>query len=369
MAEKQGVRIDAISKIYTDPKTKKPFYAVKEASLNILPGEFVTLLGPSGCGKTTTLRMIAGFESPDEGEIYIGEKPINHLTPNKRDTAMVFQSYALFPHYNVFDNVAYGLRLRHLTKQEIGEKVARILELVEMTGMEQRMTNQLSGGQQQRVALARALVVEPAVLLFDEPLSNLDAKLRVTMRTEIRGIQQKLGITAVYVTHDQAEAMSISDRIIIMYKGIVAQVGTPMEIYYHPNSEFVADFIGEANFLPAMVLRANGGRLTLSVHGHEVSLPDPNRLKPGRECQILLRPEAAQIDSAGLLPCRVTYSCFMGAYQNYHVMVGDTLVKVTEPCPINKRIFKVGEEAFISFEEDAVHLLDEKEPVKPQREQ
>ena len=247
--EKKGVRLDHISKIYKDPKTGKDFYAVKDTCLEIRPGSFVTLLGPSGCGKTTTLRMIAGFESPDEGEIYLGNEAINALPPNKRDTAMVFQSYALLPHYNVFDNVAYGLKLRKVPKDEIKERVTRILELVELSGMEARMTNQLSGGQQQRVALARALVLEPGVLLFDEPLSNLDAKLRVSMRTEIRRIQQATGITAIYVTHDQSEAMALSDSIIIMNKGVVAQIGSPQEIYYHPNSEFVADFIGEANFL------------------------------------------------------------------------------------------------------------------------
>ena len=184
--EKKGVRLEHISKIYKDPKTGKDFYAVKDVSLNIEPGSFVTLLGPSGCGKTTTLRMIAGFESPDEGEIYLGDQAINALTPNKRDTAMVFQSYALFPHYNVYDNIAYGLKLRKVPKKEMDERIERILDLVELSGMESRMTNQLSGGQQQRVALARAMVVEPSVLLFDEPLSNLDAKLRVSMRTEIR---------------------------------------------------------------------------------------------------------------------------------------------------------------------------------------
>ena len=225
--EKKGVRLDHISKIYQDPKTGKDFYAVKDTSLEITPGSFVTLLGPSGCGKTTTLRMIAGFESPDEGEIYLGGEAINALTPNKRDTAMVFQSYALLPHYNIFDNVAYGLKLRKLDKATIREKVTKILALVGLEGMEERMTNQLSGGQQQRVALARALVLEPGVLLFDEPLSNLDAKLRVTMRTEIRRIQQEAGITAIYVTHDQSEAMALSDQIIIMEKGVVPRSVLP----------------------------------------------------------------------------------------------------------------------------------------------
>lgn len=210
--EPQGVKLENITKIYQDPKTKKDFAAVDNVSLDIKPGSFVTLLGPSGCGKTTTLRMIAGFESPDHGEIYLGSKAINELMPNKRDTAMVFQSYALLPHYNVFDNIAYGLKLRKLPKEEIKKQVFDMLDLVELTGMEERMTNQLSGGQQQRVALARALVMQPGVLLFDEPLSNLDAKLRVTMRTEIRKIQQKLGITAIYVTHDQSEAMSLSQE-------------------------------------------------------------------------------------------------------------------------------------------------------------
>ena len=220
--EPQGVKLENITKIYQDPKTKKDFAAVDNVTLDIKPGSFVTLLGPSGCGKTTTLRMIAGFESPDHGEIYLGSKAINELMPNKRDTAMVFQSYALLPHYNVFDNIAYGLKLRKLPKEEIKKQVFDMLDLVELTGMEERMTNQLSGGQQQRVALAR-VVMQPGVLLFDEPLSNLDAKLRVTMRTEIRKIQQKLGITAIYVTHDQSEAMSLSDEIILMKNGKIAQ--------------------------------------------------------------------------------------------------------------------------------------------------
>ena len=233
--EKKGIKLDGISKIYIDPKTKKDFYAVNSVSLDIEPGSFVTLLGPSGCGKTTTLRLIAGFESPDEGGIYLGGEKIDELAPDKRDTAMVFQSYALLPHYNVFDNVAYGLKLRRLPKDVIKQKVTDILELAGLSGMESRMTNQLSGGQQQRVALARALVVEPGVLLFDEPLSNLDANLRVSMRTEIRRIQQKAGITAVYVTHDQSEAMSISDKIIIMDAGKIAQMGTPMKFTITPS--------------------------------------------------------------------------------------------------------------------------------------
>ena len=242
--QKKGVRLEHISKIYNDPKTGKEFYAVQDTTLDIEPGTFVTLLGPSGCGKTTTLRMIARFESPDEGEIYLGDEAINSLTPNKRDTAMVFQSYALLPHYNVFDNVAYGLKIRKVPKEEIRERVLNILKLVEMDGMESRMTNQLSGGQQQRVALARALVIEPSVLLFDEPLSNLDAKLRGQMRVELIGLHKKLGTTFVYLTHDQLEAMSMADDIVLMKDGYIVQQSSPRELYNNPNCVYAAQFIG-----------------------------------------------------------------------------------------------------------------------------
>ena len=355
--EKKGVRLEHISKIYQDPKTGKDFYAVKDTSLEITPGSFVTLLGPSGCGKTTTLRMIAGFESPDEGEIYLGGEPINALTPNKRDTAMVFQSYALLPHYNIFDNVAYGLKLRKMDKATIKEKVTKILALVGLEGMEERMTNQLSGGQQQRVALARALVLEPGVLLFDEPLSNLDAKLRVTMRTEIRRIQQEAGITAIYVTHDQSEAMALSDQIIIMEKGVVAQIGTPQEIYYHPASEFVADFIGEANFLKGELSDKDGDGGIVTVEGHAVPVVGVGQLTDGKDCTLVLRPESAVLADSGILPCKVIVSCFMGSYQNYHVMVGDTLVKITDYNPRNKKIYEVGDTAWVAFEKENVHVL------------
>ena len=355
--EKKGVRLEHISKIYNDPKTGKEFYAVKDTSLVIEPGSFVTLLGPSGCGKTTTLRMIAGFESPDEGEIYIGDEPINELTPNKRDTAMVFQSYALLPHYNVFDNVAYGLKLRKVPAEEIKKRVMKILDLVELTGMEGRMTNQLSGGQQQRVALARALVIEPSVLLFDEPLSNLDAKLRVTMRTEIRRIQQEVGITAIYVTHDQSEAMALSDNIIIMSKGVVAQMGTPQEIYYHPVNEFVADFIGEANFLKGPMTGRDGKFVTLNIEGNPLRVEGHEGMENGKEYTVVLRPEAATLADAGGMPCKVVLSCFMGSYQNYHVMVGKTLVKLEEHNPKNKKIYQVGDTCHLVFDPASVHVL------------
>ena len=232
-----------------------------------------------------------------------------------------------------------------------------ILDLVELTGMEGRMTNQLSGGQQQRVALARALVIEPSVLLFDEPLSNLDAKLRVSMRTEIRRIQQRVGITAIYVTHDQSEAMALSDQIIVMKNGVVEQMGTPQEIYYHPKNEFVADFIGEANFLRGTMTGRENGHAVIRVEGHDMPVADRPDMEPGREYTIVLRPEAAHLSDEGGVPCRVSLSCFMGSYQNYHVQLGDIRIALTEYNPQNKRIYNVGEECRLVFEPDEVHVL------------
>ncbi len=300
--EKKGVLLKDISKIYADLKSGKEFYAVKDVNLKIEPGEFVTLLGPSGCGKTTTLRMIAGFESPDRGEVIIGKDNVNALTPDKRDTALVFQSYALFPHYNVFDNISYGLVLRKVDKAEIKRRVSEMLALVELEGMEERMANQLSGGQQQRVALARALVVQPGVLLFDEPLSNLDAKLRVSMRTEIRRIQRQLGITAIYVTHDQSEAMAISDRIVVMNKGSLVQAGSPDDIYQKPANEFVADFIGEVNFFQAKAIRNSPTGTVFSSYGAEFEAA--YNLAPGSDAKIVLRPESIHLRIRGVCKAR-----------------------------------------------------------------
>lgn len=355
--EQKGVRLDHITKIYKDYKTEKDFAAVDDISLDIKPGSFVTLLGPSGCGKTTTLRMVAGFESPDKGEIYIGDQAINELTPNKRDTAMVFQSYALLPHYNVFDNIAYGLKIRKVAKDEIAERVMAMLKLVELEGLEGRMTNQLSGGQQQRVALARALVVQPSVLLFDEPLSNLDAKLRVAMRTEIRRIQQTVGITAIYVTHDQSEAMSISDQIIIMNKGKIAQMGTPREIYYQPKNEFVADFIGEVNFLTGSVTSIDSKAIHVDVGGVDITAESFEKVSKGDSCKIVLRPESITLADKGVLPCTVTLSTFMGSYQYYQVDVNGMMIKITEYNPKNHKLYEAGDKAYLNFESHNLHIL------------
>ncbi len=266
-----------------------PTVAVDRVSLEIEEGSFFTLLGPSGCGKTTLLRVVAGFHLPDRGEVYLRERRITHLPPHLRGTAMVFQEYALFPHMTVEENVAYGLRMRRVPAAEARARVARVLELVGLVGQEGKYPHQLSGGQQQRVALARALVVEPEVLLLDEPLSNLDAKLRVRVREELRELQRRLGQTTVYVTHDQEEALALSDRIAVMNTGRVLQVGTPEEIYLRPKNRFVAEFVGLANFLegywvsPGVVRTATGdlrvgqaaapgGRALLAVRPEEVRL-------------------------------------------------------------------------------------------------
>src|SRR5574344_1268615 len=279
-----SVKIQNLKKIYQGIKGKQ-VEAVKGVSLTINPGEFVTLLGPSGCGKTTILRMIAGFEIPTAGDIYIGDPRVNSLTPDKRDTAMVFQSYALFPHLNLFDNVAYGLKIKKLSKDVIAQKVKDILAMVGLEGMETRAPNQLSGGQQQRVALARALVMEPSVLLFDEPLSNLDAKLRIYMRNEIHKIQRKIGITSIYVTHDQSEAMSLSDLVIIMRSGNIEQIGTPKDIYAKPANEFVADFIGVANIVPAKVVATFNGKTTAEVLGKQYTTSTEVKFAGGEDCK------------------------------------------------------------------------------------
>ena len=350
---KKGVRLEHISKIYKDPKTGKDFYAVKNTDLEIKPGSFVTLLGPSGCGKTTTLRMIAGFESPDEGEIYLGDEPINELTPNKRDTAMVFQSYALLPHYNIFDNVAYGLKLRKVPKDVIKEKVMKILDLVKLSGMEGRMTNQLSGGQQQRVALARALVIEPSVLLFDEPLSNLDAKLRGSTRREILLLHKRLKATMLYVTHDQTEALTLADRIVCMSMGHVQQVGTPLELYDTPANLFVAGFIGlpPMNFFDVTV---KGGALVGKGMTVKLSEDQKNTLRSyeGKTIVLGVRPENIVLGDDVTIKVTSNENLGMNTLVHGNIKGGDKITgKLRGWCD-----YKNGDEVKVSF--DRMHFFD-----------
>ncbi|MGI6075592.1 MAG: ABC transporter ATP-binding protein [Pyramidobacter sp.] len=251
-----SLSLSGINKIFI--KDGAEFYAVKDVNLEVNTGEFLTFLGPSGCGKTTTLRMVAGFEMPSAGKILMGGKDITAMPANERNIGFVFQNYALFPHMKIFDNVAYGLKVRGVDRREIALKVREGLALVGLEKAEHLYPNQLSGGEQQRVALARVLVLRPALLLMDEPLSNLDAKLRIHMRTEIRSIQQELSLTCLYVTHDQKEALTMSDRIMVMNRGQIEQIGTPMDLYADPATPFVADFIGQANLIAGVLKTADG---------------------------------------------------------------------------------------------------------------
>jgi len=349
-----SIRIVGVEKVFTAPDGSS-VAAVKNVNLEIAAGRLVTLLGPSGCGKTTLLRMIAGFEEPTAGDIFFGDKRINDEPPNKRDTAMVFQSYAVFPHLDVFENVAFGLRLRKLPKAEIGERVGRVLDQTGLGPYARRSPNQLSGGQQQRVALARCLVMEPRVLLFDEPLSNLDAKLREQMRVEIRELQQRFGITSIYVTHDQVEAMSISDEIVVMNAGAVEQAGTPDTIYARPATRFVADFVGKANFVEATV--SAGG--TVEIAGRKLELPATAGRQAGAKVTLVVRPEAVRIDAKdGLLPGTVKRAMFLGSVVEYLVAVdgaGDWLVD--HPNPAETGLLKVGDGVRLTPSPASVHAL------------
>lgn len=267
-------------------------------SLNVEQGELVSLLGPSGCGKTTTLRSVAGFIRPDAGEILINDRDYTRLPPNKRDIGLVFQSYALFPHLSVFYNVAFGLRMRRIPKKEVNNRVTNALKMVSLEAFADRRPAQLSGGQQQRVALARATVIEPQVLLLDEPLSNLDARLRVDMRQEIRRLQQQLGITTLYVTHDQVEAMSISDRVVVMNQGNIEQIGTPESIFAAPETAFVADFMGFDNHFKAEVESVGDGKITVNWGGAAIKLRWRSRIgspQSGANAEIFFRADAASL--------------------------------------------------------------------------
>ncbi|MFZ5827246.1 MAG: ABC transporter ATP-binding protein [Bacillota bacterium] len=300
---------------------RKVVRAVDNVSLEFPAGAFVTLLGPSGCGKTTVLRMIAGLEMVTAGEIYLDGEAVGSVPPNKRETAMVFQSYALFPHLSVFENVAYGLRLRKLPEAQIKAAVAEKLAMMGLGDLSERQPNQLSGGQQQRVALARALVMSPKVLLFDEPLSNLDAKLRIQVREDIRLLQRRLGITTVYVTHDQEEAMAISDVVVIMNQGKVEQAGSPEEIYYEPRTTFVADFIGGVNMLTGHLTAAE----SVTLFDQHLPVRNPVGVAAGQDVTVAIRPEEVVLGN-GPFTGTVERRIFLGRLTEYVVRVGEQRV-------------------------------------------
>lgn len=351
----QKVELRQLVKIFPAPGGTE-VRAVDNIDLVIEPGEMVTFLGPSGCGKTTTLRMVAGFEMPTSGKILIGNEDISSKAPNDRDTAMVFQSYALFPHMTVEENIGYGLRFRKASKQENRDRVEHIMALVGLEGMNKRAPGQLSGGQQQRVALARALVVEPQVLLFDEPLSNLDAKLREHMREEIRRVQQRLKITAIYVTHDQSEAMALSDKIVVMNQGKIEQVGSPQEIYQKPASKFVADFIGKVNFVPCKVIRQDKNETEVEAFNQNFMVYDVPVIKG--EASLVVRPEALFLNSTEGIPVQVKNTIYLGSEMEYRVVLPNgEQVTVMQSNPNLKEYFKEGQEAFLRLDPHAVHLL------------
>ena len=344
--------------------------AVQDFNLAAEQGEFVSFLGPSGCGKTTTLRMIAGFEQPSAGTITINGQDVTHIPPNKRNVGMVFQSYALFPNMTVADNIGFGLKVRKRPTDQIRKRVGELLELINLPDKGARYPYQLSGGQQQRVALARALAFEPQVLLLDEPLSALDAKIRVALRHEIRSIQRQLGITTVYVTHDQEEALSLSDRVVVMSEGRMEQVGTPFEIYNFPSTAFVASFVGTLNVLPGVVADAARGELTIA--GQPVRIARGFEGTMGREVSIALRPEMVSLGASGdgqnQLTGKVTDVSFLGSIVRIRIGLGvgsdGPVVILDEFNEPTLKLPQLGETATLSFPQDGPLVLDATAPVE-----
>ena len=336
-----------------------PNVVVDDLNLTIEDGEFVTLLGPSGCGKTTTLRMLAGFAQPDAGRIMVDGKVYSSASsvvpPESRGMGMVFQNYAVWPHMTVFQNVAFGLQVLKRPKSEVDGRVSKILEIVGLKGLEKRYPTQMSGGQQQRVALARSLVVEPSILLLDEPLSNLDAKLREHMRWELKELQQRIRITFVYVTHDQAEAMALSDRVAVMSLGKLQQYGPPREIYQHPANRMVADFMGLVNLIPVRVAgkAAGDGAWKVAMGGTEVDVAIPFQVEPGTDLMMAVRPENVTLGD-GELRGTVQQATFLGNFNDYQVEALGTRVRV-QAHPLE--VFEVGQDVALSIDLDTCTLL------------
>ncbi len=341
------IELKNISKSFDNEKV------LDNISLDIYDNEFITLLGPSGCGKTTTLRIIAGFEQPDEGGVFFLGEDIAPLPPHKRNVNTVFQRYALFPHLNVFENIAFPLREKHVPHDEISERVNEMLKLVALTGFEKRSVTSLSGGQQQRVAIARALVGQPKVLLLDEPLAALDLKLRKDMQQELKGIQKATGITFVFVTHDQEEALSMSDTVVVMSNGKIQQIGTPIDIYNEPENAFVADFIGESNILSGIMLEDRKVRFS----GHVFDCVDAG-FEKNQPVDVVIRPEDVDIVSAekGMLHGVVSSVTFLGVY--YEIIVDidgfKWMIQTTDFVDVDEHIG-------ISLDPDAIHIMKQSE--------
>ncbi|MBS7658602.1 MAG: ABC transporter ATP-binding protein [Candidatus Bathyarchaeia archaeon] len=353
-------------KVYVENIVKKFGEVV---ALNHITQEFAdkalsSMVGPSGCGKTTLLRVISGLYDPDEGDVYFDNEKVTNKPPFKRQIGLVFQDYALFPHMTVYENIAYGLKIRKLPKKEIDKKVKEVLEFVKLPGIEKRYPHQLSGGQQQRVALARTLVTEPKVLLLDEPLSNLDAQIRIIVRGELKQIQKQLGITAIYVTHDQVEAMSISDYIAIMKDGQIVQVGTPIEIYRRPKNEFVASFIGQCNFLDGKVTSIEGLKATIETPEGEIKalIPDET-FKEGDSVLVVLRPEYIEMQpikesSKSFIKGKVRVALYQGGTTRFTIDLPtgkSIIVDSSDPLILEK--IKEGDYVSLTFKEELIHLI------------
>jgi len=347
-----AVKLDSVSKSFGK------VVAVDDITLDIEAGTLVTLLGPSGCGKTTTLRMIAGLETQSSGHVMIGGKDVTLLPPNERDVSMVFQSYALFPHMSVIENVSYGLRQSQSSRQKQRDKAREGLKMVGLEGYDDRLPSELSGGQQQRVAVARALVLEPQVLLFDEPLSNLDAKLRRRMREEIRELQRTLGLTSVYVTHDQEEALAVSDKIVVMNGGRIAQVGTPHDLYERPVDAFVADFIGSANLIPGNVTFRDRQKKLVSIDLGSVSVNVPDRGQEGRKVYLVVRPNGVSLDTKSSktpsLPAKVEKATYLGSHWEYTISAANCSMFVTQST---HKVFSPGSSVFAILDPDHITMV------------
>lgn len=335
-------------------------YAVQDFNLDVQKGEFVSFLGPSGCGKTTTLRMVAGFETPTSGKITLDNADITDKAPNQRNVGMVFQSYALFPNMTVAQNIGFGLRVRREKEADIKERVKEMLAIINLENRGDSYPYQLSGGQQQRVALARALAIRPQVLLLDEPLSALDAKIRVSLRAEIRSIQQRLGITTIYVTHDQEEALSLSDRIVVMNVGVVEQVGTPFQIYNFPQTAFVASFVGTLNTVEATIVDCEKG--VLDLDGVQlVTAEDLRSRHNGDKVRMAIRPErfsfASDGKKANVIDCRIENITFLGAIVRIQVLIGKTKFSMDTFNNPFLELPKIGDETQITCSKEAVLVL------------
>jgi ABC-type Fe3+/spermidine/putrescine transport system ATPase subunit len=351
------IRLSGISATFHHER-RGDITAVKNLDLEVKPGEFLTLLGSSGCGKTTTLRMVAGFQKPSSGRILFGGEDVTDLAANARDISFVFQNYALFPHLSVFENVAYGLRVKRQSAAQIESSVETGLRQVGLQGMGDRMINELSGGQQQRVALARAIAIKPRVLLFDEPLSNLDAQLRVQMRGEIVRLQKELAITTIYVTHDQEEAMAISDRIAIMDSGLIAQIGTAEELYQRPTSKFVAGFLGSANLLRGVVVAVEAGKTTLEILGHRWEVASESLVAVGQSVDAVVRPEALALAKEGAgLGGVVEHRTYFGDKAEYLVRVGNEVIQAIQWNPSVADEFREGQHVSVKLPASNVQLL------------